>query len=61
MSTKPIFSGGVLIEVEPKRYDELVRKEARLEILENAIRKYDYISEIKTMFSLEGEKDVHEN
>lgn len=57
MSTKPLMSGGLLVEVEPKRYDELVRKEERLELLENAIRNHLYISDIKKVFALEGAAD----
>ena len=42
------------VQVSIERYDELVKKEARLELLENALRKTSFISDIKELFSLEG-------
>jgi hypothetical protein len=45
------------IEVEQQRYDELIKKEARLELLENALRTNPYVSDIKKVFDLEGAAD----
>ena len=63
MSTKSLFSGGTLVEIEPRRYDELVAKEERLRLLEKAIadkKNYDSISDIKTIFNLEKEDEKNE-
>ena len=64
MSVKPIMSGGILVEVEPRRYDELVRKEERLNLLENAIKQKDdfsNIEDIKTIFNLKKEVPKNED
>lgn len=63
MSVKSILSGGILVEVEPRRYDELVAKEERLRLLEEAITRkgdYDTIADIKKIFNL-VEKEVPKN
>lgn len=64
MSMKPIISGGVLFEIEPKRYEELVAKEERLRLLEEAITKrcgYSNIDELKDIFNLKKEVTENEN
>ena len=45
----------VLVNLE--RYDDLIHKETRLELLENAVRTSPYMSDIKKLFSLEGAAD----
>lgn len=53
MNTKPLLSGASLIEIEKSRYDELLRKEERLTLLESAICKLSYTSDVKKTFSIE--------
>jgi hypothetical protein len=52
LNTKPLFSGASLIEIERNRYDELLRKEEKLTLLENAICNLSYTSDIQKMFQL---------
>lgn len=57
-----LFKGVTIYEVEPKRYDELIAKEERLRLLEEAITRkgeYESIADIKKIFNLE--KEVTEN
>ena len=49
MNTKPIICGEPLIEIERRRYDELVRKEAELNCLKNAILTLPCWSEKETL------------
>ena len=50
------------VEAEQKRYDELIAKEERLRMLENALRGYHgypALYELKSVFGLDKEqKDV---
>ena len=55
MNTKPILCGEPLIEIERKRYDELVHKEERLRLLENSILTLPCYGEremLKTIFNI---------
>lgn len=55
MSTKPLLSGEILVEVSHRRYDELVAKEERLRLIEAVLRKkdnYENINDIKLIFDL---------
>ena len=48
-----------LIELEHSRYAELIAKETRLQVLENAIRsleKYDPVEPLQRLFGLEKER-----
>ena len=64
MSVKCVVAETSIIEVDRERYDELVAKEERLRLLEDAITQkgdYESISDIKTMFNLKKEVKENEN
>ncbi len=54
----------VVIEIDRERYDELIKKEERLRLLEEAITRkddFEYIKEIKKTFNLEKEVPKNED
>lgn len=58
------FKGTTMFDVTESRYNELIAKEERLRLLENAITQkgdYDSISDIKTIFNLKKEVKENEN
>lgn len=58
-NTKPIFSGEILIEVEASRYAELIAKEEKLRLLENALsthENYSNLDPLKKYFEITEEK-----
>ncbi len=63
MLTKPLISGEPLVEIERKRYDELLHTEAKYQVIAKAIsRAYSYndIAAIIKIFELE-ERKIQEN
>lgn len=62
MGAKCVVADTDIIEIDRERYEELIAKEERLRMLEEAITNkdnYDNIKDIKTIFNLE--KEVTEN
>ena len=45
------------IAIDQQRYEELVKKEERLHLLENAICSSFYTSDVKKTFSIEEKND----
>lgn len=55
MNTKPLFTGDPIIEIELKRYDELIRTEMKYNLLRNALEDhegYSNIDELKKHFGI---------
>lgn len=53
MNTKPLISGTALIEIERRRYDELLHRETELELLKSALERsadYSSVGDIKKYF-----------
>ena len=64
MAQRNLFAGGLVFEVEPKRYDELVEKETELNLLKQAVAdlpdEYNTaLQTVKKIFNIE--KEVTEN
>ena len=55
MNTKAIFSGEALIEIERSRYDELLAKEERIEVVRRMIEGnfYTTVKEIAVVLGIE--------
>ena len=55
MSYKPLMSGEQMFDIKPQRYDELIRAEHRLTMLENALEDmngYVDIDQLKKLFGI---------
>ena len=59
MNCKPIMSGVPLIDIERSRYEELIRTEERLKILEEGLKRLDfYHSDFEVFKKIYGLKEV---
>lgn len=59
-NTKGILTGELLLEIERWRYEQLLAKEERLRLLEEAIKRqseYDTLRDIKRVFDLHGKDE----
>ena len=55
MANRSLLCGAATVEVDMLRYDELVRKEERLNIIENLIKNEISVTELFTIFMDNGE------
>lgn len=61
MNTNPVFSGEAVIEIERRRYDELLHKEKHLELILAALSKWSGYGDVdKFKEHLGIEKEVKE-
>lgn len=61
MNCKPIMSGVPLIDIERSRYEELIRKEERLKMIEEGLQRlHFYNSDFELFKNIYGLKEVIE-
>ena len=61
MEFKPLVCGESLIEIERKRYDELLRKEESLRLITSALSRMDDYANIKELRTAFGIKKENKN
>lgn len=64
MAVKCVVADTDVIEIDRERYDELIKKEERLRLMEEAITRklgYETIADIKKAFNLEKEVPKNED
>ena len=55
MPNRSLLCGAATVEVDMRRYDELLRKEERLNIIENMVKNEISVTEIFAIFMDNGE------